>query len=150
MNRKSQSAMEFLMTYGWALMIILIVLATLFYLGVFSPKTVSACIVDPPFSCDVALKQNPDKQVSGKISITAEREVEEISEELEALTSSSCTSAIWEQPPNPNQISTIILTSCAQELKKGNKYSGKLSLSYKKEGGTFQHAVILKYSGTVE
>ncbi len=33
---KSQSAMEYLMTYGWAILIISVVLATLFQLGVFS------------------------------------------------------------------------------------------------------------------
>ncbi len=35
-NSKSQSAMECLMTYGWAILIISVVLATLFQLGVFS------------------------------------------------------------------------------------------------------------------
>ncbi len=32
-----QSAMEYLMTYGWAILIIAIVLAALFSLGVFNP-----------------------------------------------------------------------------------------------------------------
>jgi hypothetical protein len=31
--------MEFLMTYGWAILIMLVVIAVLFYLGVFSPST---------------------------------------------------------------------------------------------------------------
>ncbi len=35
-NRKSQSAMEYLMTYGWAILIIAVVLGALFQLGVFS------------------------------------------------------------------------------------------------------------------
>jgi len=34
---KAQSAMEYLMTYGWAILIISIVLAALFQLGVFNP-----------------------------------------------------------------------------------------------------------------
>ena len=41
MNRKSQSAMEYLMTYGWAILVVLIALGALFYLGVFNPKTPS-------------------------------------------------------------------------------------------------------------
>jgi len=36
---KAQSAMEYLMTYGWAILIISIVLAALFQLGVFNPMT---------------------------------------------------------------------------------------------------------------
>ncbi len=50
---KAQSAMEFLMTYGWAILIMLTVIAILFYLGVFSPATVSpnACVLPAGFSC---------------------------------------------------------------------------------------------------
>ena len=34
--KKSQSAMEYLMTYGWAILVIAVVLGALFELGVFS------------------------------------------------------------------------------------------------------------------
>jgi hypothetical protein len=37
MYRKSQAAMEFLMTYGWALLVILLVLAALAYFGMLNP-----------------------------------------------------------------------------------------------------------------
>ncbi|RLG18945.1 hypothetical protein DRN67_03700 [Candidatus Micrarchaeota archaeon] len=36
MVRKGQAAMEYLMTYGWAILVIVIVLAALLYLGVFN------------------------------------------------------------------------------------------------------------------
>ena len=36
-DKKSQAAMEFLMTYGWAILIVLIVLVALFLFGVFDP-----------------------------------------------------------------------------------------------------------------
>ena len=45
-KKKGQSAMEYLMTYGWALLVVMIVLGVLFYLGVFTPKTTSACTFD--------------------------------------------------------------------------------------------------------
>ena len=38
-TRKGQTAMEYLMTYGWAILIIIIVAAALFALGVFNPGT---------------------------------------------------------------------------------------------------------------
>ncbi|MBI4173702.1 MAG: hypothetical protein HY519_03195 [Candidatus Aenigmarchaeota archaeon] len=38
-TRKAQAAMEYLMTYGWAIIIIIIVAAALYYLNVFSPPT---------------------------------------------------------------------------------------------------------------
>jgi len=45
--------MEFLMTYGWAVLILLTVVAILFYLGIFNPRTVSpnACVLPAGFSC---------------------------------------------------------------------------------------------------
>ena len=39
MERKGQAAMEYLMTYGWAILIVIIVAAALYALGVFNPAT---------------------------------------------------------------------------------------------------------------
>ncbi len=49
----AQSAMEYLMTYGWAILIILIVLGVLYLLGVFSPNSIlgGQCNVQFKYSC---------------------------------------------------------------------------------------------------
>lgn len=47
MVRKGQSAMEYLMTYGWAILIIVVVLAALFYMGVFTPSPGESCKFAP-------------------------------------------------------------------------------------------------------
>ncbi len=39
MFRKAQAAMEFLMTYGWAILVVLVVIGSLAYFGVLSPST---------------------------------------------------------------------------------------------------------------
>ena len=39
MKMKAQAAMEYLMTYGWAILIVIIVAAALYALGVFNPAT---------------------------------------------------------------------------------------------------------------
>jgi len=51
--RKGQTAMEYLMTYGWAILIIMVVLAVLFYLGVLNPGglTPSQCTFPAGFTC---------------------------------------------------------------------------------------------------
>jgi hypothetical protein len=41
MSMKAQSAMEYLMTYGWAILIVMIVAALLIAMGVFRPATYS-------------------------------------------------------------------------------------------------------------
>ncbi len=50
-NMKAQSAMEYLMTYGWAILIIAIVLVALFSLGVFNSSNFSPRA--QPGSCEV-------------------------------------------------------------------------------------------------
>ena len=37
-NKKSQAAMEFLMTYGWAILVVLVAIGALAYFGVLSPE----------------------------------------------------------------------------------------------------------------
>ena len=50
---KAQSAMEYLMTYGWAILIIAVVLAALDFLGVFNGNTFigSSCLATPGYLC---------------------------------------------------------------------------------------------------
>src|SRR5271169_2972658 len=52
-NSKAQSAMEYLMTYGWAILIIAVVLAALFSLNVFNAgaQLGTSCIGQPGYSC---------------------------------------------------------------------------------------------------
>jgi len=38
MRKKAQAAMEFLMTYGWAILVVLIVISALAYFGVLNPQ----------------------------------------------------------------------------------------------------------------
>ncbi|MEM4389595.1 MAG: hypothetical protein QXG98_02950 [Candidatus Micrarchaeia archaeon] len=61
MTRKGQAAMEYLMTYGWAILVIVIVLAALLYLGVFNiaGRTPEICTLPiglqcPSFKLDTA------------------------------------------------------------------------------------------------
>ena len=50
---RAQSAMEYLMTYGWAILIIAVVLGALFSLGVFSSASLigTSCVALPGYYC---------------------------------------------------------------------------------------------------
>ena len=54
-RHKAQSAMEYLMTYGWAILIIAVVLGALFSLGVFSGSNIlgTACIAGSGYLCQI-------------------------------------------------------------------------------------------------
>ena len=51
--KKSQAAMEFLMTYGWAILVVLAAIAALAYFGVLSPEKFlpEKCILAPGLAC---------------------------------------------------------------------------------------------------
>jgi len=53
---KAQSAMEYLVTYGWAILVVAVVLSVLFTLGVFNGNNVApnACLASPGYLCKSA------------------------------------------------------------------------------------------------
>ncbi|PIZ51243.1 hypothetical protein COY27_04445 [Candidatus Woesearchaeota archaeon CG_4_10_14_0_2_um_filter_33_13] len=52
--KKGQAAMEFLMTYGWAILVVLVAIGALAYFGVLSPSKFlpSSCTIGPGMGCD--------------------------------------------------------------------------------------------------
>ncbi len=57
MQRKSQAAMEFLMTYGWAVLVVLVVIGTLAYFGVLNPSNFV------PETCQFPLHLNCEEHI---------------------------------------------------------------------------------------
>ncbi len=60
-QRKAQSAMEYLMTYGWALLLIIIVIAILYEIGIFNYAYIEPR--EPPGSCQVVRPNGPGSTV---------------------------------------------------------------------------------------
>jgi len=54
MSKRAQAAMEFLTTYGWAFLVILVMIGALAYFGVLNPQTSVAdrCMAPPGFLCE--------------------------------------------------------------------------------------------------
>lgn len=53
-NKKSQAAMEFLLTYGWAIMVVVVAIAALAYFGVLNPTkwfSTNTCTLPAGLSC---------------------------------------------------------------------------------------------------
>ena len=52
-EKRGQVALEFLMTYGWAILVVLIAIAALAYFGVLNPQRFApeSCTVSPGISC---------------------------------------------------------------------------------------------------
>jgi hypothetical protein len=72
MKRKAQGALEFLMTYGWAFLVILIMIGALAYFGVLNPSKLlpDKCMFGSPFMCkNGALLIKNDAALSGNIIV---------------------------------------------------------------------------------
>ena len=54
MKKRGQAAMEFLMTYGWAILVVLAAIGALAYFGVLNPSRTlpRSCTLVPGMSCD--------------------------------------------------------------------------------------------------
>jgi hypothetical protein len=52
--KRGQAAMEFLMTYGWAILVVLVAIGALAYFGVLNPSRFlpNSCTLVPGLSCD--------------------------------------------------------------------------------------------------
>ena len=157
--------MEYLMTYGQAILIILIAVGALFYLGVFSPSTPSTCQMQAPFVCkDVKVTATSTFNIiSIVIGSTGTSEVKygNIAGEY-AITVNGVQSYLITNDGDGNgdgkaenlangQIVTIEgYDMFYSNLNVGDKYSGTITLSYKKTNSDVTHEVIGQFSGTVE
>lgn len=147
-KKKGQAAMEYLMTYGWAILIILIALGALFYLGIFKPKTGNTCMGAAPASCsDVKL-------VPGQLTLVLG--AGGVSSATITNVHLSTPVAVDVTPAAPDNVVTDGLTAktfafagiTAADLNK--KFSGTAAISYMLEGSTMTHTTTVQFSGTVE
>lgn len=56
MNKRGQAALEFLMTYGWAILVVMVIIGALAYFGVLNPMMFvpERCTMSVGFNCDSA------------------------------------------------------------------------------------------------
>lgn len=122
--RKGQTAMEYLMTYGWAILIILVVGAVLYYYGVFTPGRLVGSSITGFTNVHVT---RADLNAAGSLTLVIENRVgEEIT-----MTKIYCPAGTGTYDINPDQTlaagkrSTITTTagSCAAAGATGDTYN---------------------------
>jgi hypothetical protein len=66
MKQRAQAAMEFLMTYGWAILVVLAAIGALAYFGVLSPDQFvnERCTIGSEFQCNNELVSESDATLS--------------------------------------------------------------------------------------
>ncbi len=137
MERKGQAAVEFLMTYGWAILAAIIAIGVLAYFGVFSPGkyVVGQASVTAPFYANsysvkttgvsVELKNNGGEDVT-----------------ISTVTIAGCgTGSVNSTVIASAQ--TVVTVPCT--LVSGNSFKGDLTINYRKSGSGLD----LQSTGTV-
>ena len=71
MDRKGQAAMEFLMTYGWAILAAIIAIGVLAYYGIFSPGkfVTNAVVIQAPFGANGVIEADTGTPVGNQIKL---------------------------------------------------------------------------------
>ena len=123
-HKKSQAAMEFLMTYGWAILVVLAAIAALAYFGVLSPEKFlpEKCILEPGLAC-VSHKVEPTK-VTIVLSNGKGRTII-----VNSIDVGGCSGAFDETMQSGTDHTFVIGGSCSNGVAK-DKFKGDITLGY--------------------
>lgn len=123
--KKSQAALEFIMTYGWAILIVIVVIAALAYFGVLSPDKFlpSRCTLPGGIACLDQIASSTDLA----IGVTLKNS---LGYDLSSATvrASGCTNADNQGTMRNGDQRTFTPSGCS--LISGQKYSGQLNVTY--------------------
>ena len=147
-KQKSQSAIEYLMTYGWTILVAAVVLTVLYLLGAFNPSVYAStfCTLSGQLSCNkVILAYNGNLLVNIGQSAASTISVTSVGCNTNGTISNMQTSGF------PVNIITgsnaTVLTKCYENgsvttKRVGSLYSGYLIINYTNPGSGFSHTVI--------
>jgi hypothetical protein len=135
MGKKSQAAMEFLMTYGWAILVVLVAIGALAYFGVLSPDKFlpSRCSLPAGISCIDHKAVASDSEVRVVLKSGLGFDTTGVTAAV-----SGCTTSLSTTLDNGEQ-KTLTATTCG--LTSGSKFSGELNLTYTNSDSGLSHTV---------
>ena len=143
-NRRSQAALEFIMTYGWAILVVLVAIGALAYFGVLSPDRFlpAKCTLPAGIAC-------VDFNVgSASIDVVLRNglgfDLEDVSIKIKGCTGSAGSGV---NLANGAQ-GIFTVTTCG--LTSGSKFSSDINLTYTNIDTTLTHKVVGSLTGRVE
>jgi uncharacterized protein (UPF0333 family) len=125
-NKKGQAAMEFLMTYGWAILAAIVAIGVLAYFGVFSPGTYisDSVTVNAPFGTTQELSIQ-----TGSIAFVL-RNGGGSAADISSVAVAGCGtySTAFTLADGASQLVTV---TCSPVLTSGDKFKGALTITYR-------------------
>ena len=152
-NRKGQAALEYLMTYGWAILAVVVVLAVLWYLGIFTPKAPEMCVFDSPFSCIGGTAYVNSSHLVLKVGVQSaladEAKIINITLNGAGVNLSACSPSGTLTHINLTLDTTNNIVCHHSNLTKGSSFRGTITFQYKDKAGNTRTSRG-RFSGTVQ
>jgi hypothetical protein len=139
--RRGQAAMEFLMTYGWAIFVVLMAIGALAYFGVLSPDKFLSdkCMASPPFAC-TQYKITGDAVSNVNISLQNGAGIDLVNMSVRLSCSDGSDAAIvtGTDVSTANGETQNIVFTCPQQPV-GDRFKANYTITYLKAGEEFDH-----------
>ena len=140
--KKAQAAMEFLMTYGWAILVVLAAIGALAYFGVLSPDKLlpSKCTLSPGFDFGDCKAATDGFHVSIYNGLGVD--VKNCSFVLNTSQGSDVTcNEAWSIGILANGQTTTVTTLCSGTHTEGERFDASVKVIYTQSGETESHTV---------
>ena len=143
MYKKSQAAMEFLMTYGWAILVVLAAIGALAYFGVLKPQQFlpEQCILVPGIAC-LDFKITSD-EVTIIISNSLGRDIK-----INNITAGNCSQTFNQGLDNGDKLE-FVLSGC-DNGEVGTNFKEDLIIEYTNEDSSFTKTVRGSIAGKIQ
>ena len=152
MEKKGQAAMEFLMTYGWAILAAIIAIGVLAYFGVFTPGkyTSGTAIVTTPFYVNAWNVDDSDGGVNLELRNNGGDQYTVSAVSISSATvggaDSTCTSTVTTPAAiSAGSLGTVLLPCTGVTGGEGNNFKGDITITYRKAGS----GIDLTSTGTI-
>ncbi len=149
--KKGQAAMEFLMTYGWAIIVVLITIGALAYFGVLSPERIfgSSCILEPGLNCEDFKVDSEGVTLIIRNGLGVYITDVEVSLVVDLPEGINCNSVIDNDGINDGASKTYLIT-CPSGITEDALFKADINFKYKKSGFTLERTAIGSISAGVE
>jgi YD repeat-containing protein len=145
MYRKAQAAMEFLMTYGWAILVVLVAIGALAYFGVLNPGKFlpSSCTIGPGLACgEFKVTNTAANNTIINVRNGMGKNIEGITMTLNQASNNACTGVVV--PTNITdgaQDAFEFTCSDASGANVGDRFKATLTFTYTAAGETMSHTM---------
>ena len=146
--KRAQAAMEFLMTYGWAILVVLIVVGALAYFGVLNPQNLipEKCVFPTQLTCsDWKVTPGPTGSVQMILINGGGKDLTIWNANITSLAiATSCRkdSPAWTFPMKAGETKTFTFDNCAIDvIKASSKIKYSVEINYTYTDSTFSHGM---------